>query len=78
MSVGEAILNDALAPVPILNGFNADEGTAIYPLVRSPTFWDWLWTAGDGVRERLEPHFLEDTGRLLALYGLDDPAYSIT
>ncbi len=72
--MGQAVLDGSLAPVPILSGYNGDEGTLLYPSIRSPT----IWALGDGLEEgsvhdRLRPHFGDDTDPLVALYGLDDP-----
>lgn len=74
--VGLAIRDHALAEVPIMVGFNRDEGTLFYPLVQAPTLFKRPFPTDEGGRRAaLESIYGESEAKtLIAAYGLDDPA----
>lgn len=77
-TVGPAFLAGDQAPVPFMTGFNADEGTLLYPLINSPLMFE----AGDeGVHtyEALIKKYypIERALKIKELYGFDDEGQSI-
>ncbi|MEO0981706.1 MAG: carboxylesterase family protein [Pseudomonadota bacterium] len=73
-AIGLAVRDADTPDIPILAGYNADEGTLLYPLIPTPTTWRSPFPEGfearlDAVRE---VYGAADGNRLIELYGLDD------
>lgn len=74
-TVGEAILRAKTRGVPILLGYNADEGTLFYPWFKRPTRLDYDYPKDHAERmARFKEVFQDDAAALIAAYGLDDEA----
>ncbi len=73
--MGEAIGDGSIHNVPILAGYNGDEGTLFYDSIQKPTVL--VPEFPDALDDRLayleELYGVDDAARLIALYGLDDP-----
>ncbi len=73
-TVARAIVEGTIAPVPILLGYNADEGTLLYPFILGPTIP--LANPSKDLAARLaafRAYYGDDAQALIDLYGLDHP-----
>ncbi len=72
--IGQAIGDGSIHNVPILAGYNADEGTLFYPSIQKPTVLEPEFP--DALEDRLtllnEIYGEADAAALVSLYGLDD------
>ena len=73
--MGDAIGDGSIHNLPILAGYNADEGTLFYDSIQKPTVL--VSEFPDALEDRLtyleELYGAEDAAALIELYGLDDP-----
>ena len=74
--IGAAIADGDVTRVPVLAGYNDDEGTMFYPSTQSPTFLKAPFPEDqDGRMVALADIYgAEDAPILAASYGMDDPA----
>ncbi len=74
--VGEAIRDGTFPNIPILGGFNKDEGTLLYPGIQSPTVWQVPFPKEHRARLDMirKVYGAKDGNRLISLYGLDNPS----
>ncbi|MEM9599466.1 MAG: carboxylesterase family protein [Pseudomonadota bacterium] len=72
-NVGLAFRSGAINTVPMMAGYNADEGTLFFPDDPQPTVWLNDLEPGDAsaLTDRLSDPFPENARRLVDLYGLD-------
>ncbi|MEL6861834.1 MAG: carboxylesterase family protein, partial [Pseudomonadota bacterium] len=73
--MGQAIGDGSIHNVPILAGYNADEGTLFYDSIQKPTVLvpEFPDTLEDRLAYMSELYGAEDAAKLIELYGLDDP-----
>lgn len=74
VQIGAAFASGAQPPVPMLIGYNADEGSLFYPDEGTPTIWIARGAPTDMTEEEgLRAVFGErDADRLIELYGMDE------
>jgi para-nitrobenzyl esterase len=73
--IGSRVLDHKMFEVPILIGYNSDEGSLFYTFMKSPSLWlRDLPEDPEARREAVRQHFGDDGETLIELYGLDDDA----
>ena len=77
-TVGQAIVRGETAAVPIIAGYNADEGTLLHAFIQGPsTDLPGVSLNPAGRLEAIRAHYGAASEALIRLYGLDHPAEAV-
>jgi para-nitrobenzyl esterase len=78
VTVGQAIVRGETAPVPVIAGYNADEGTLLHAFIQGPsTDLPGISLNPPGRLEAIRAHYGAAAEALVRLYGLDHPSEAV-
>lgn len=78
--IGVAFAEGDVPDIPVMVGYNADEGTLLYPLIGSPTPYDFSQRleTPESARPVLTKHYGQDADEVVEIYNLDDAETFLT